>query len=103
MILYGLFTITLAYYPFNTAFMSLNRTDILARIYLITLICNTSSAIILIPTYGIYGAISSLAIGSLSSVISSKHYLEREGINIPLTPKARDISELIHYIKQKRI
>ncbi len=75
----------------NSAYMSQNRTDLLARVYLIDLVMTVIFSLIFMPVYGVYGAVATIMLIGIVHVFVSLHYLKRLGLNVDFVIRMNDI------------
>lgn len=82
----------------NTAYMSQNRMDLLARIYFFDLLVTAISSILLMPAYTVYGAIITQILNGLTHIFFSVYYLKRLGLNVDLIVRMDDLKYFLRLI-----
>lgn len=75
-----------------SAYMGINRMDLLARIYFYDLIVVLVFSVLLVPIYGVSGAIFTLGMSSVVQLVFLLYYLKYLGLSVDIVIRPEDIN-----------
>lgn len=91
LILYSIVVFFTSFSVLHSAFMTLNRMNVFARICFYDLIMVITFSLLLMPVYGIYGALFSLILMGIVHIALLLHYLKVIGLNIDFIIRVDDV------------
>jgi O-antigen/teichoic acid export membrane protein len=86
----------------NSAFLSQNRMDILAKIYFWNSVIFIIFSLLLMPSYGVYGAMSVLMLSGIVKVLFLFYHLKELGLKIDFIIRKEDIRYFLKMVKRKQ-
>jgi len=98
-VLYALVASLGSFTVLNSAYMSQNRMDLLARVYFVGAVVTLVLSLLMIPVYGVYGAIFTLGISGVVQIVLSFYYLEKLGLSVDFIIRADDVRYFFGLIK----
>ena len=101
-ILYSIVVLLSSFTILNSAFLSQNRMDILAKIYLYDLVVVIIFSPLLMPVYDVYGAIIVLILCTIVKAIFLFRYLKELGLSVDFIIRKDDIKYFFGMLKSFR-
>ena len=91
LVLYSIFVFFSSFNVLQSAFMTLNRMTLFARICFYDLVLVIIFSLVLMPVYGIYGALFSLILMGIAHIALLLHYLKEIGLNVDFIIRVDDV------------
>ncbi len=90
-VLYGIVALLGSFNVLNSAYMSQNRMDLLARVYFSGFVVIVIFSFLLMPSYGVYGAIFTLWLCGIVQGLFCFYYLKDLGLSIDFIIRLDDV------------